>query len=34
VRNIYGAFTSPTQGGGGFFLDTNSQTGWFEITPR
>jgi cyclophilin family peptidyl-prolyl cis-trans isomerase/lysophospholipase L1-like esterase len=31
TNKIYGAFTSPTVGGSGYFLDTNSQTGFFEI---
>ena len=29
---FYGAFVSPALGGSGYFLDTNSQTGWFVIT--
>jgi len=32
AHKFYGAFTSPAQGGSGYFLDTDSQTGWFEIT--
>jgi hypothetical protein len=32
AHNLYGAFVSPSLGGSGYFLDTNSQTGWFEIT--
>jgi hypothetical protein len=32
TNKLYGAFTSPTVGGSGYFLDTNSQTGFFEIT--
>ena len=32
ARNFYGAFVSPAQGGSGYFLDTNSQTGWLVIT--
>lgn len=28
---LRGAFISPAQGGFGFFTDTDSQTGWFEI---
>jgi cyclophilin family peptidyl-prolyl cis-trans isomerase len=31
-HKFYGAFINPAQGGSGYFLDTNSQTGWFEIT--
>jgi peptidyl-prolyl cis-trans isomerase A (cyclophilin A) len=31
-HKFYGAFASPALGGSGYFLDTNSQTGWFEIT--
>ena len=34
THNLYGAFANPSQGGAGYFLDTNSETGWFEITPR
>jgi cyclophilin family peptidyl-prolyl cis-trans isomerase len=33
VHNLYGAFANPTQGGSGYFLDTNKETGFFEITP-
>jgi cyclophilin family peptidyl-prolyl cis-trans isomerase len=29
---LHGAFASPDQGGAGYFRDTNSQTGWFQIT--
>jgi cyclophilin family peptidyl-prolyl cis-trans isomerase len=32
AHNFYGAFVSPALGGSGYFLDTNSQTGWFVIT--
>jgi hypothetical protein len=32
VHNFSGAFISPSQGGLGYFLDTNSQTGWFQIS--
>ena len=31
THNFYGAFISPALGGSGYFLDTNSETGWFEI---
>ena len=34
THNLYGAFANPSQGGSGYFLDTNSETGWIEITPR
>ena len=34
AHNLYGAFASPSLGGAGYFLDTNSETGWFEITAR
>ena len=30
-HTLHGAFISPSQGGFGFFTDTNRQTGWFEI---
>jgi hypothetical protein len=33
IHALSGAFASPTQGGSGYFLDTNSETGFFEITP-
>jgi len=32
THSFYGAFVSPDQGGSGYFLDTNGQTGWFVIT--
>ena len=31
THTISGAFISPSQGGFGYFLDTNSETGWFQI---
>jgi hypothetical protein len=31
THNFYGAFISPALGGSGYFLDTNSQTGFFQI---
>jgi hypothetical protein len=31
THSFYGAFVSPSLGGSGYFLDTNSQTGFFEI---
>ena len=34
THNFYGAFISPALGGFGYFLDTNSQTGWFQITQQ
>ena len=33
TNSLYGAFISPALGGSGYFLDTNSQTGWFQISP-
>jgi cyclophilin family peptidyl-prolyl cis-trans isomerase len=34
THNFYGGFISPALGGSGYFLDTNSQTGWFQITEQ
>ena len=34
ARNFYGAFVSPAQGGSGYFLDTNTQTGFFKIVAQ
>jgi hypothetical protein len=31
VHSVYGAFISPSLGGSGYFLDTNSQTGFFQM---
>lgn len=31
THNFYGGFISPALGGSGYFLDTNSQTGFFQI---
>lgn len=31
THNFYGGFISPDGGGSGYFLDTNSQTGFFQI---
>jgi hypothetical protein len=28
-----GAFASPDEGGSGYFLDTDNQSGWFQISP-
>ena len=33
VHSFHGAFISPSLGGSGYFLDTNSETGYFEIQP-
>jgi hypothetical protein len=34
ARSYYGVFGNPAQGGSGYFLDTNSQTGWLKITEN
>jgi cyclophilin family peptidyl-prolyl cis-trans isomerase len=33
ILKFSGAFVSPTQGGGGFTLDTGTQTGYFNLAP-